>query len=199
MKYSIKIALLLLIIGLFISKSFGYLEENLYCTITSQSIRVSTQKSDDSNKCTEYIQSLEYLIKAEYKDVQKIQVYIDKKKDIEYRQTLQNFKKEKIYDLQAIRLGVIENMKLFEDNFLKKTQEYLQKKLEKYYTSLTKKIAPLQQLGTGYQFSPYIQRQITLITSQINTLNTIYTAPDIPTFLKGIKDYLYFKKLLEGN
>lgn len=197
MKYKKLSTIFIIIVFLLLWSSFWYMEDSLYCTISNQSIRVSIQRTEDSNKCNEYIKSLELLIKSEYNDILKIQVYIDKKKDLEYRESLQESKKQKIYDLQAIRLWIIENMKLFEDNFLKKTQEYLKSRLEKYYNSLTKKVSPLQKLWTWYQFSPYIQKQISLITSQINTLNAIYTAPDIPTFLKLTKDYLYLKKQLE--
>lgn len=197
MKYKKLSIISIIITFLLFWSSFWYMEDSLHCTISNQSIRVSTQKTEDSNKCNEYIKSLELLIKSEYNDILKIQVYIDKKQDLEYRESLQESKKQKIYDLQAIRLWIMENMKLFEDNFLKKTQEYLKTRLEKYYNSLTKKVSPLQKLWTWYQFSPYIQKQISLITSQISTLNAIYTAPDIPTFLKLTKDYLYLKKQLE--
>jgi hypothetical protein len=73
----------------------------------------------------------------------------------------------------------------------------MQKKFTPYQKSLENKIAPLAKLWTWYQFSPYIQRQIYLITSQLQSLKDMYTATWTDSFLKWIQNYLYFKKLLE--
>jgi hypothetical protein len=99
--------------------------------------------------------------------------------------------------LQKIRLWVIDSMNIFESSFIKKTQEYMQKRLFGYQRSLEIKIAPLPKLWTWYQFSPYIQRQIYLITTQLQNLKDMYTTTWTDSFLKSIQNYLYFKKLLE--
>lgn len=179
------------------SETFWVFQDNLYCELTNKSVRIYTQRTKDTLICSQYIQSLEYLIKKEFQDMQKVEIYISKKKDSEYRKQVKESQLQKINNLQKIRLWVIENMSLFESNFIKKTQEYMQKKLSPYQKSLETKIAPLGKLGTWYQFSPYIQRQIYLITSQLQNLKDIYAATWTNSFLKWIQNYLYFKKLLE--
>lgn len=179
------------------SDTFAMFQDSLYCELTSKSVRIYTQKNKDTLKCNEYIESLEYLIKKEFQDMQRVDIYISKKQDVLYWQGVRESQIKKINDLQKIRLWVIDSMNVFELNFIKKTQEYIQKKLSPYQKSLEIKIAPLWKLWTWYQFSPYIQRQIYLITSQLQNLKDMYTATWTDGFLKWIQNYLYFKKLLE--
>lgn len=199
MKNYFKLAILttMILYWFIISDSFWAFQSNLYCELTNKSVRIYTQKTINTLKCSEYIQSLEYLIKKEFQDMQKVDIYINKKQDVEYRKQVRAAQKQKINDLQKIRLWVIDSMNLFEASFVKKTQEYMQKKLSPYQKSLETKIAPLGKMGTWYQFSPYIQRQIYLITSQLQNLKDIYAATWTDSFLKWIQNYLYFKKLLE--
>jgi hypothetical protein len=179
------------------SDIFAVFQDNLYCELTSKSVRIYTQRTKDTLRCSEYIESLEYLIKKEFQDMQKVEIYIYKNQDVDYRKQVKASQIQKINNLQKIRLWVIDSMNLFESNFIKKTQEYMQKKLAPYQKSLETKIAPLGKLWTWYQFSPYIQRQIYLITSQLQSLKDMYTATWTDSFLKWIQNYLYFKKLLE--
>lgn len=180
-----------------VSDAFAVFQDNLYCELTSKSVRIYTQRNKDTLKCSEYIHSLEYLIKKEFQDIQKVDIYISKKQDLDYWKQVKGSQIQKINDLQKIRLWVIDSMNLFESNFIKKTQEYMQKRLNPYQRSLEIKIAPLAKLWTWYVFSPYIQRQIYLITSQLQNLKDMYTATWTDSFLKWIQNYLYFKKLLE--
>ena len=179
------------------SHTFGVFQDNLYCELTSKSVRIYTQRTKDTLVCNQYIQSLEYLIKKEFQDIQKVDVYISKKQDLEYRKQIKQSQIQKINDLQKIRLWVIDSMNIFESSFIKKTQEYMQKRLFSYQRSLEIKIAPLPKLWTWYQFSPYIQRQIYLITTQLQNLKDMYTTTWTDNFLKSIQNYLYFKNLLE--
>jgi len=128
------------------SDAFWMFQDNLYCELTSSSVRIYTQRNKDTLKCSEYIQSLEYLIKKEFQDMQKVEVYISKKQDTEYRKQIKVSQIKKINDLQKIRLWVIDSMNLFESNFIKKTQEYMKKSLSSYQKSLETKIAPLPRL-----------------------------------------------------
>jgi len=179
------------------SHTFWVFQDNLYCELTSKSVRIYTQRTKDTLICNQYIQSLEYLIKKEFQDMQKVDVYISKKQDVVYRKQIKQSQIQKINDLQKIRLWVIDSMNIFESSFIKKTQEYMQKRLFSYQRSLEIKIAPLPKLWTWYQFSPYIQRQIYLITTQLQNLKDMYTTTWTDSFLKSIQNYLYFKKLLE--
>lgn len=199
MKKHIKLSILSTIILLWftISVSFSAFQDNLYCELTKLSVRIYTKKTEDTIRCQQYIQSLEYLIKKEYQDTQRIDLYISKKQDVEYRSGVRASKIQKINDLQKIRIWIIESINVFESNFIQKSQEYLQKSLYQYQRSLEIKIAPLAKVWTWYQFSPYIQRQIYLITSQLKNLQEIYSATSSQEMLKAINKYLYFKKLLE--
>jgi len=179
------------------SDTFAVFQDGLYCELTSKSVRIYTQKNKDTLKCSEYIQSLEYLIKKEFQDIQKVDIYISKKQDLAYRKQIKESQVQKINNLQKIRFWVIDSMNLFESNFIKKTQEYMQKRFAPYQKSLETKIAPLAKVWTWYNFSPYIQRQIYLITSQLQNLKDMYAATWTNSFLKWIQNYLYFKKLLE--
>lgn len=180
-----------------ISDTFWAFQDNLYCELTLKSVRIYTQKAKDTLKCSKYISSLEYMIKKKFQDMLKIDIYINKKQDVAYRKQIKKSQLQKINDLQKIRLWVIDSMNLFEFNFIKKTQEYLSKKLSPYQKSLEIKIAPLPKLWTWYKFSPHIQRQIYLITTQLQNLKDMYSATWTNDFLKSIKNYIYFKKLLE--
>ena len=121
------------------SDTFAVFQDSLYCELTSKSVRIYTQKTKDTLKCSEYIQSLEYLIKKEFQDMQKVDIYIYKNQDVTYRKQVKESQYQKINNLQKIRLWVIDSMKLFESNFIIKTQEYIQKKLAPYQKSLENK------------------------------------------------------------
>jgi len=79
-------------------------QDSLYCELTSKSVRIYTQKNKDTLKCNEYIESLEYLIKKEFQDMQRVDIYISKKQDVLYWQGVRESQIKKINDLQKIRL-----------------------------------------------------------------------------------------------
>jgi hypothetical protein len=67
-------------------------------------VRIYTQKNKDTLKCSEYIESLEYLIKKEFQDMQKVDIYIYKNQDKLYRKQIKESQIQKINNLQKIRL-----------------------------------------------------------------------------------------------
>jgi len=177
--------------------SFWYYEDDLYCHIEDNNIKISLNKHD-GGKCTEYVKYLEQKMKVVYKDILTIQWYINKRQDAWYWRPIKEEKMRLLNNLQKRRLNILINMRTFENNLLAKFKELFLAKIQTQKEKLEKAIITIDALsGTSESSKAEIEKYSQLAKDTLNTIRGIENAKTFTRFNKIVKDYLYFTKQLE--
>jgi hypothetical protein len=129
------------------------------------------------------------------RDLFTIQWYINHWQDADYRKQVKKDKLAMIDKLQGVRLNVIASMKTFESNLLKKSVGYFVISVTPYRIKLVQWIAKLSA-STG-TISPEIQRYITVMSWEIQTIDKIGQAKTFEELIPLLSGYIYFKQQLE--
>ena len=190
-----KIVLITMVCFLFLGTGFGYLEENFFCILKKDDIRISLKKSD-GNRCSEYIKTIEQSMKNNYKDILIIQWYIDKKQNLGYRKQIKQEKIKKINDLQDFRLKLKNSMKMFEDNLLKKYQEFFLDSINLYKWKLKRTLFNLNNLSWTV-WNTYLQKYTAPVQQQLDTIQKISETTGFRELLVLVNKYVYLKKQME--
>ncbi|MEI6672957.1 MAG: hypothetical protein WCL02_06620 [bacterium] len=125
----------------------------------------------------------------------KIQTYINKGRDLEYRKSIKITKKTLLDKLQASRITILTNMKTFESTLLQKSIQYFIIKITPYKNRLQKSLIKIQLLSgvatpalTSYE--QLLRTQVTIIDG----LNKVTTTAELTDLLAK---YVYLKKEIE--
>lgn len=172
------------------TKSFSYFEDKMYCDITKDKIVISLD-AKWIYSCKTYIRYIEVQMKKVYRDILLIQQYVDKKQDLWYWNPLKTDKVDRLNALQNIRLNIISHMQTFEDNLLDTSKTYFLKSILAYQKKLKKTLSALLRLE-----NPYAQKYVSLVESQLDTIDKIEWATTIPELNTYIQNYVYLKKQL---
>jgi len=174
---------------------FWYLEENFFCILKKDDIRISLNKTN-GYKCNEYIKSIEKSMTDTYKDLLTIQWYIDKKQNLGYRKPVKQEKIKKINDLQVFRLKLKDSMKVFEDNLLKKYKEFFLADIDSYKWKLKRALFNLNNLSWNIS-NIYLHKYTIPVQQQLDTIQQISQTTGFQELLVLVNKYVYLKKQME--
>lgn len=138
---------------------------------------------------------MEHLIIETAKDLIKIQTYINKGRDLEYRKTLQTQKQALLDSLLLSRITILTNIKTFEANLLQKSVQYFIVKITPYKIRLQKSLVKIQALS-GVA-TPELNAYALLLRTQVSIIekiNIVKTQEEL-SFL--LAQYVYLKKEIE--
>jgi len=171
------------------------LSDWLFCMIKKDQVTISLKQSTWYYKCHDTIVSLEHLIIETAKDLIKIQTYINKGRDLEYRKTLQTQKQALLDSLLLSRITILTNIKTFEANLLQKSVQYFIVKITPYKIRLQKSLVKIQALS-GVA-TPELNAYALLLRTQVSIIekiNIVKTQEEL-SFL--LAQYVYLKKEIE--
>lgn len=126
------------------------------------------------------------------RDLYVLQQYIVSGQDPAYREQVKQEKLAMIDKLQGVRLMVIDNMKTFEYNLLRKSIEYFILRITPYRVQLTQSLSKLVAF-TGTVTSD-ITRMTTLLSGQIQTIDKLAAVQTFDELIPLFNGYLYFQK-----
>jgi hypothetical protein len=138
---------------------------------------------------------LEHLIIATAKDLMKIETYISKGRDLDYRKTLKIEKKALLDKLQASRLTILTNMKTFESSILQKSIQYFVIKITPYKIKLQKSLIKIQLLS-GFA-TPLLNSYELLLKAQVATIDGLSKVTTMAELADLLAKYVYLKKEIE--
>ncbi len=167
----------------------------LFCMLKKDQVTISLKQSTWYYKCHDTIVSLEYLIVETAKDLIKIQTYINKGRDLEYRKMLQTQKQALLDSLLFSRITILTNIKTFEANLLQKSIQYFIIKVTPYKIRLQKSLVKIQALS-GFA-TPELNAYELLLKTQVSIIEKISTIKTKEELSFLLAQYVYLKKIIE--
>lgn len=171
------------------------LSDWLFCLIKKDQVTISLKQTTGYYKCNDTIVSLEHLIVSTAKDLMKIQTYINKGRDLDYRKTLKEQKKILLDTLQLSRMTILTNIKTFESNLLQKSVQYFIVKIMPYKIRLQKSLVKIHALS-GVA-TPELNSYALLLRTQVAIIDKFTTVTTQKELVVLIAQYVYLKKEIE--
>ncbi len=190
-----KIAVIAVLMILSIWTVSADLSDWLFCLVKKNEVVISLKQTTGYHKCKDTIVSLERLIIDTAKDLQKIQSYIAKGRDVDYRRSIQTEKKVLLDTLQLSRMTIVTNMKTFETNLIKKSVQFFVIKITPYKISLQKSLVKIQTLS--WVATPSLNSYALLLKAQVATIDWLSKAATMKELTDLLAKYVYLKKEIE--
>jgi hypothetical protein len=170
------------------------LSDWLFCLIKKEAVIISLKQTEWFYKCNETIVSLEQLIINTAKDLMKIQSYINKGRDLEYRKAVRDVKKALLEKLQVSRTTILTNINTFQTTLLKKSVQYFIIKITPYKISLQKSLVKIDALVASGFATPSLTSYATLLKAQVTVLDSLSKVTTTKQLNDLLAKYVYLKK-----
>ena len=165
-----------------------------FCQIRKDDVVISLKKTEWFYKCNDTIASLEQLMINTAKDLMKIQSYLNKGRNVEYRNTIKTEKQALLKKLQLSRTTIIANIETFESTLLQKSVQYFIIKITPYKISLQKSLVKIQALTLSWFATPALDSYALLLKAQVATIDALSNVTTQAELIDLLKKYVYFKK-----
>ena len=185
----------ILLLG-FVWTSFAYMENKVFCTISSSTITVTIDRQSNY-KCTDYMTVLTQAINKEYNSVLAIQRLIKQWYDVEFWTNIRETKRTQIQKMLLIKQQIEESVLEFEENLFDKTKEFISYSVSSYRVKYKKLLRPLENLKTTVFLRSNVKYKISLMQEQLDVINKLLWAEDYETLTKNFNRYLYLKNKIE--
>lgn len=173
------------------------LSDWLFCLVRKDDVIISLKQTAGYYNCQDTIISLEHLIFETAKDLMKIQTYINKGRNLEYRKTIKIEKQALIDKLQLSKKTIVTNMKTFESNLLQKSVQYFIIKVTPYKIRLQKSLIKIDTLVASGFATSSLNIYANLLRTQIATLDSLSKAASTQELNVLLAKYVYLKKIIE--
>jgi len=166
----------------------------LFCLIRKEQVTISLKQTTWYYHCKDTIASLEQLIISTAKDLMKIQTYLNRGRDLEYRKTIKIEKKALLDKLQLSRITVVANMKTFQDTLLQKSVQYFIIKITPYKINLQKSLVKIDILTASGFATPSLNAYASLLRAQVTIIDKISKTTTQAELTDLLNKYVYLKK-----
>lgn len=192
-----KILLIAVFIVLSVWAVSADLSDWLFCLIRKDTVNISLKQTSWYYKCRDTIASLEQLMINTAKDLNKVQTYINRGRDVEYRETVKTQKQSLLDTLQLSRLTIITNMKTFETNLIQKSVQYFIIKITPYKIRLQKSLAKIDTIVASGFSTTSLNTYATLLRAQVTTIDSLSKTTTMSELADFLAKYVYLKKQIE--
>ena len=165
-----------------------------FCQIRKDDVVISLKKTEWFYKCNDTLASLEQLMINTAKDLMKIQSYLNKGRNVEYRNTIKTEKQALLKKIQLSRTTLIANIKMFESTLLQKSVQYFIIKITPYKISLQKSLIKIQTLTLSGFITPELDSYALLLKTQVATIDALSKVTTQAELIDLLKKYVYLKK-----
>lgn len=171
------------------------LSDWLFCLIRKDEVIISLKQTTWYYKCKDTLVSLEHLIIDAAKELMRVQIYINRGSDLEYRKSIKIQKKALLDKLQVVRITIGTNMKTFESNLIQKSVQYFIIKITPYKIGLQKSLVKIDVLS-GVA-TPFLNSYALLLKAQVTTIEKLGKIATMPELTDLLAKYVYLKKEIE--
>lgn len=171
------------------------LSDLLFCSIKKDEVTISLKQTVGYYKCKDTIASLEHLMIETAKDLMKIQTYINRGRDLEYRKTIRTQKQDLIKKLQASKATIVTNMQTFQTTLLQKSVKYFILKITPYKIRIQKSLVKIDALS-GVA-TPWLNAYASLLNAQLSTIEALGKATTSQELVDLLARYVYLKQEIE--
>ncbi len=192
-----KILLIAIFIGLSVWTVSADLSDWLFCLIRKDTVNISLKQTSWYYKCKDTIASLEQLMINTARDINKVQTYIYRWRDVDYRSTVKAEKQNLLDTLQLSRMTIIANMKTFETNLIQKSVQYFIIKITPYKIRLQKSLIKIDAMVASGVSTYSLNVYATLLRAQVKTIESLSKATTMSELTDLLTKYVYLKKEIE--
>jgi len=192
-----KILLFVIFIVLGIWTVSADLSDWLFCLIRKDQVTISLKQTTWYYKCNDTIVSLELLIISTAKDLMKIQTYINRGRDLDYRKQLKIDKKNLLDILQLSRKNIITNIETFQSNLIQKSVQYFIIKITPYKIRLQRSLIKITALTLSWYSTPALASYEQLLKVQVSIIDKLSVATTQAEISDLLAKYVYLKKEIE--
>ena len=147
-------------------------------------------------KCIDYLSTFNYELRKRLIELQQVEKNLQRGDDIEYRTTLYENKRIKIFNLYQQIQTLKKTIDEFENSFLLRAQEYVAVRIQTLRDNLSYQQLRLQEELLA-QYSPQKQSRLLLIERILEHLRIIQTTNDIDHFYESLTQYLSLLNTLD--
>jgi len=159
--------------------------------LRAEQVVISLKKADGFYKCKDTVVSLESMLIEAIHDLQTIDAYIARWRDVRYWMQIKSDKLVMIDKLQITRKNILNNVSVFENNLVLQSVHYFIISITPYRVSLYQQLSVLSQSGASASSS-----HISLLKNQIDTIESLSKVETIAQLIPLLDKYIYFKKQL---
>lgn len=127
----------------------------------------------------------------------KIQTYINRGRDLEYRKTIKTEKQALLDKLQLSKITIVTNMKTFESNLIQKSVQYFIIRITPYKVSLQKSLVKIQAITLSGYSTPSLTSYALLLKAQVSVLDSLSKVTTQAELTDLLAKYVYLKKVIE--
>jgi hypothetical protein len=127
----------------------------------------------------------------------KIQTYITKGRNIDYRNTIKTDKKTLLDTLQLSRITILTNMKTFQASLLQKSVQYFVIKITPYKIRLQKSLVKIDMLVASGFATSSLNAYALLLKTQVATIEKLSKVTTQAELTDLLNAYVYLKKEIE--
>lgn len=160
------------------------------------SARVYLMQEPSTYKCIDYLSTFNYELRKRLIELQQVEKNLQRGDDIEYRTTLYENKRIKIFNLYQQIQTLKKTIDEFENSFLLRAQEYVAVRIQTLRDNLSYQQLRLQEELLA-QYSPQKQSRLLLIERILEHLRIIQTTNDIDHFYESLTQYLSLLNTLD--
>ena len=147
-------------------------------------------------KCIDYLSTFNYELRKRLIELQQVEKNLQRGDDIEYRTTLYENKRIKIFNLYQQIQTLKKTIDEFENSFLLRAQEYVAVRIQTLRDNLShQQLRLLDELIA--QYSPQNQSRLLLIERILEHLRIVQTTNDIDHFYESLTQYLSLLNTLD--
>jgi len=147
-------------------------------------------------KCIDYLSTFNYELRKRLIELQQVEKNLQRGDDIEYRTTLYENKRIKIFNLYQQIQTLKKTIDEFENSFLLRAQEYVAVRIQTLRDNLSHQQLRLQEELLA-KYSPQKQSRLLLIERILEHLRIIQTTNDIDHFYESLTQYLSLLNTLD--
>ena len=191
------ILIVIVFIIFFVSFSFAYMEDKVFCTLWKNSITVTLEKQNNY-KCNEYLTLLSQIINTEYNDILSIQKLIKQWYDVEYWKDIRETKRNNIKKMITIKNQIEQAVSEFDSNLFVKMKDYMIYNVTPYQTKYKKILKQLNNIKNQWQkLSNDVKKKMEYLQEDITVIDNIIKSTDYDTLMKNFNRHLYLKNQIE--
>ncbi len=171
-----------MIIYFTINTSYWYLENKVFCNVEKNIIKISLFQKNNNFLCKNYINTLDYFLKINYKNLININKILKYTDDTNYRENEKNKVLNKIITIQNIEQNIQKSISTFEKNIFEKIMNIIKKHINNYYNEIKNKI---NNSWNTWEIK-------NLITDKI-IIEKIYNCKNLWQIFQNIHNFYYIK------
>ncbi len=192
-----KVVLIVILISLFIWTTSAARSDSLFCLVEKNNVTISLKQTKGYHTCNETLASIDQLVLQTVVDLEKIQYYIDQRRNVSYRMNLRNQKINYQQQLQNAKSQILESIKAFESNLIKKYVQYFIIRITPYKISLQKSLAKIDVLTLWWYATIDLRSYGLLLKAQVAVIDSMSNASTVKELTDLLRKYVYFKKEIQ--